>query len=83
MRRCARCSPRPADPSSCVSCAACRTRILAVADVVEAMSSQRPYRPALGLEQALAEIETGRGIVYDADVTDACGGLFQDGFSFS
>jgi putative two-component system response regulator len=51
--------------------------------VVEAMSSHRPYRPALGLEQAVAEIETGRGIVYDADVIDACGGLFQDGFSFS
>jgi putative two-component system response regulator len=58
-------------------------RILAVADVVEAMSSHRPYRPALGLDQALGEIETGRGILYDAEVTDACWGLFRDGFSFS
>ena len=45
--------------------------------MVEAMSSHRPYRPALGLEQALAEIETGRAILYDADVTDVCGGLFR------
>ena len=51
-------------------------RILAVADVVEAMSSHRPYRPALGLDHALGEIETNRGVLYDADVTDACCGLF-------
>jgi HD-GYP domain-containing protein (c-di-GMP phosphodiesterase class II) len=47
-------------------------RILAVADVVEAMSSHRPYRPALGLEKATAEIRQQSGILYDADVVDAC-----------
>jgi HD-GYP domain-containing protein (c-di-GMP phosphodiesterase class II) len=47
-------------------------RILAVADVVEAMSSHRPYRPALGLERATAEIRQQSGILYDADVVDAC-----------
>lgn len=47
-------------------------RILAVADVVESMASHRPYRPALGLDPALAEIERGRGAIYDADVADAC-----------
>lgn len=53
-------------------------RILAVADVVEAMSSYRPYRPALGLEVALAEIERGRGSVYDELVVDACLKLFRE-----
>lgn len=47
-------------------------RILAVADVVEAISSHRPYRPALGIGKALEEIETKKGILYDGDVTDAC-----------
>jgi HD-GYP domain-containing protein (c-di-GMP phosphodiesterase class II) len=47
-------------------------RILAVADVMEAMSSHRPYRPALGLEIATAEILQKKGILYDADVVDAC-----------
>ena len=58
-------------------------RILAVADVVEAMSSHRPYRPALGLDVALDEVERHRGVLYDADVADACAGLFAAGFSFS
>ncbi|MEI6171521.1 MAG: HD domain-containing phosphohydrolase, partial [bacterium] len=59
-------------------------RILAVADVVEAMSSHRPYRAALGIEAALAEIERGRGTQYDALVVDACLGLFRvEGFRFS
>lgn len=53
-------------------------RILAVADVVEAMSSHRPYRPALGIEEALAEIAEGRGRLYDARVADACLELFQE-----
>jgi len=48
------------------------SRILAVADVVEAMSSHRPYRPALGLDQALAELESGAGILYDPVVVTAC-----------
>lgn len=53
-------------------------RILAVADVVEAMSSHRPYRPSLGVEQALAEIEHGRGTKFDAAVVDACLMLFRE-----
>jgi PAS domain S-box-containing protein len=53
-------------------------RIIAVADVVEAMSSHRPYRPGLGIEKALAEIERGRGSAYDTEVTDACLRLFRD-----
>jgi len=53
-------------------------RILAVADVIEAMSSHRPYRPGLGIEQALAEIERGRGNVYDPVVANACIKLFRE-----
>ena len=53
-------------------------RIMAVADVVEAMSSHRPYRPGLGIEKALAEIERGRGTAYDANVADACLRLFRE-----
>lgn len=52
-------------------------KILSVADVVEAMSSHRPYRPALGLDVALQEISKQRGILYDADVVDACLRLSQ------
>ena len=52
-------------------------RILAVADVVESMASNRPYRPALGLEEALAEIERHQGKLYDADVVAACLNLFK------
>jgi PAS domain S-box-containing protein len=59
-------------------------RILAVADVVEAMSSHRPYRPALGLEAALAEIHGGAGRLYDADVVVACCQVFdEEGFEFT
>ncbi len=58
-------------------------KILAVADVVEAMMSHRPYRAALGIEAALAEIEKGRGRVYEPAAVDACIALFrQKGFSF-
>jgi PAS domain S-box-containing protein len=53
-------------------------RIMAVADVVEAMSSHRPYRPGLGIEKALAEIERGRGSAYDSVVADACLTLFGE-----
>ena len=52
-------------------------RILAVADVVEAIASHRPYRPALGVEVALEEIERGRDRLFDADVVDACLRLFR------
>jgi len=59
-------------------------RIIAVADVVEAMSSHRPYRPGLGIDIALAEIERGRGSLYDPAVADACLMLFrQRGYRFS
>jgi HD-GYP domain-containing protein (c-di-GMP phosphodiesterase class II) len=50
---------------------------------VEAMASYRPYRPALGIEVALQELEEGRGVLYDTGVVDACLRLFrEDGFSF-
>ena len=55
-----------------------KAKILAVADVVEAMSSHRPYRAALGLERALNEIITNKGKHYDADVVDACVSLFNE-----
>jgi PAS domain S-box-containing protein len=55
------------------------SRILTVADVVEAMSSHRPYRPALGIEVALKEIERGRGSIYDPAVADACLKIFREG----
>jgi response regulator RpfG family c-di-GMP phosphodiesterase len=47
-------------------------RTLAVADVVEAMASHRPYRPTLGRDMALEEISQNRGVLYDPDVVDAC-----------
>ena len=57
-------------------------RIIAVADVVEAMSSHRPYRRALGVEAALAKIRRGAGALYDADVVAACESAFANGFVF-
>lgn len=48
------------------------SRILAVADVLSAMSAHRPYRPALGLAAALAELQSNRGRLYDAAVVDVC-----------
>ncbi len=53
-------------------------RILAVADTVEAMASHRPYRPGLGIDKAVAEIERGRGTAYDPLVVDACLRLFRE-----
>jgi PAS domain S-box-containing protein len=53
-------------------------RILAVADVVEAMASHRPYRPGLGIDAALNEIEKNRGTIYDSAVADACLSLFRE-----
>jgi len=59
------------------------SRIIAVADVVEAMVSHRPYRPALSVKAALAEISAGAGTFYDPDVVRACIALFRDkGFAF-
>lgn len=53
-------------------------KIITVADVVEAISSHRPYRAALGIEAALEEIRHGRGTVYEASIVDACLGLFEE-----
>jgi HD-GYP domain-containing protein (c-di-GMP phosphodiesterase class II) len=59
-------------------------RVLAVSDVVEAMASHRPYRPGLGIDVALNEIEKNRGIFYDNAVVDACLRLFREkGFQFA
>ena len=58
------------------------SRILSVADVIEAMSSHRPYRPALGFKAAKEEIVTNRGKIYDPDVVDACIKVFENGFNF-
>ena len=58
-------------------------RILAVADVVEAMSGHRPYRPALGIDKALEEISRHKDVLYDAKAVDACMRLFMEkGFRF-
>ena len=53
-------------------------RIVCVADVVEAMASNRPYRPGLGMEKALAEITESKGTNYDPEVVDACLRLFKE-----
>jgi putative nucleotidyltransferase with HDIG domain len=53
-------------------------RILSVADVVEAISSHRPYRPAYSLEYTLEEISKNKGVIYDADVVDVCLKLFRE-----
>jgi len=59
-------------------------KVLAVADVIEAMMSHRPYRPTLGTKAALAEIERGAGSLYDAEVSRVCIALFRGGrFEFS
>jgi PAS domain S-box-containing protein/putative nucleotidyltransferase with HDIG domain len=58
-------------------------RILAVADVVEAMASHRPYRPSLGLDAALEEISKNKGKLYDVEVVEVCLALFREkGFKF-
>lgn len=59
-------------------------RILALADVVEAMASHRPYRPSLGIGEALAEIARNKGRLYDPEVVEVCIRLFKEkGFSFA
>ncbi|KFZ45071.1 hypothetical protein KD27_01575, partial [Smithella sp. D17] len=60
------------------------SQILAVADVVEAISSHRPYRPAFGINIALNEITKNRGILYNPDIVDACLRLFgEKNFKFA
>ena len=59
-------------------------RVLGVADVIEAMASHRPYRPALGIDDAFEEITMHRGILYDPDVVDASIDLFtKRGYQFN
>jgi HD-GYP domain-containing protein (c-di-GMP phosphodiesterase class II) len=53
-------------------------KILGVANVVEAMSSHRPYRPSLGIDKTLEEISQNRGILYDPEVVDVCLTLFKE-----
>lgn len=53
-------------------------RIIAVADVVDAIASRRPYRPALGIRSALDEIIRGSGVIYDQNVVRACLKIFQE-----
>ena len=57
-------------------------RILTVADIVEAMSAHRPYRPALGIEKALEQIKQDRGSLLDPQVVDACLKIFENGYQF-
>lgn len=57
-------------------------KIMAVADVVEAMASHRPYRPARGIKFALNEISENKGILYDPDVASACIRVFKKGYTF-
>ena len=54
------------------------SRIIAIADVVEAIASHRPYRLALGIDVALEDIKTNRGVLYDADAVDACLRIFRE-----
>ena len=59
-------------------------KIIAVADVVEAMMSHRPYRSALGLDKAIEEISNNKGTLYDTKVVEACLSLLtEDGFTFT
>ena len=51
---------------------------MAVADVVEAMASHRPYRPSLGIKAAIEEIEKNKGTLYDNTIADACLRLFRE-----
>lgn len=57
-------------------------RIIAVADVVEAMSNHRPYRSGLGIEAALSEVKSGAGSLYDTKVVEATLVAFERGFAF-
>lgn len=58
-------------------------KVLAVSDVVEAMTSHRPYRPGLGIDKALDEISRNKGKSYDPDIVDACIAIFrEEAFTF-
>jgi HD-GYP domain-containing protein (c-di-GMP phosphodiesterase class II) len=53
-------------------------RIVAVADIIEAMASHRPYRPSLGIEAALREIREKKSTLYDPEIVDVCMKLFAE-----
>lgn len=55
-------------------------RILTVADIVEAMSSHRPYRPALGIDKALDQIKKDKGALLDPEVVNACLKVYERGY---
>lgn len=57
-------------------------RIIAVADVVEAMAQHRPYRPGIGLDRALTEVAAGAGTLFDTDVVESCRAVLEAGFNF-
>jgi putative two-component system response regulator len=57
-------------------------KIIAVADVVEAMVSHRPYRAALSTDMALEEISSNRGVLFDDEIVEICLKLFGQGFEF-
>jgi len=57
-------------------------KIIIVADVVEAMSSHRPYRAALGFEAAIEEIKKNAGVLYDAKIVQICTSILEEGFRF-
>lgn len=59
------------------------SKIIMVADVVEAMTNIRPYRAALGLDKALKEIDNNKNTLYDKKVVEVCINLFKEGFNFS
>ena len=69
-------TPRRSKPVGSPFCL--EARILGVAYTVEAMTSDRPYTPAFGLDAALKELETQKGICYDPDVVDACLRVFRE-----
>ena len=73
------------DPAATGNIAAIgNTRIITVADVVEAIDLYRPYRPGLGIDAALGEISTHRGRFYDERIVDCCLSLFREqGFGFA
>ena len=59
-----------------------QSRIIAVADALEAITSHRPYRASLGLDQAIKILQDGRGSAYDSTVVDACNELISEGGVF-
>jgi HD-GYP domain-containing protein (c-di-GMP phosphodiesterase class II) len=59
------------------------SRIITIADIVEAINSHRPYRPSLGLDVALKAINEHKGVRYDAQVIEACETVIEQGFEFS